>query len=86
MPALVMAGSGSAAFGAVRLNQEMNRFISDGTCFEGGASKCTLGEPIRPETTCIGSWLVRYRPMSARSFHEVMTVVVYDFSTAGFGE
>ena len=54
IPALVRFGSGSPLPGAVRLNQLMKPLISCGIADEGGASKCTRGAWMAPDTTCIG--------------------------------
>src|SRR5213080_854966 len=74
IPALVKAGSASFWPGSVRLNQVMNRAISDGTRDDGGASKCTLGSCIAWETTCMGSAPVRYRPTSFKSRLPLITM------------
>src|SRR6266576_5038305 len=51
----------------VCLNHSRKRFISGDTREDGGASKCTRGTSILPETTCIGSVPVRNLPTSFKS-------------------
>src|SRR5882762_8671138 len=51
MLARVCGDNGVLPPGAASLNHVMNCFISPGTRLDGGASKCTVGLWIGPETT-----------------------------------
>ena len=57
MPA--RASVDGAPWAASPLNHARNRSISRSTTPEGGASKCTLGACVRPDTICIGASSVR---------------------------